>query len=98
APVLRSLFAAVAGPIDSLPYRLDLLDSPIPFAVGASEAVAVFHIGSIIDAGLRHRQGRIVYHLISSDTAYLDSDERRPLEQTGARFYPTPALYLQELI
>jgi hypothetical protein len=96
APLIRSLLSAVAEPMRPLPYRLDVLDTPTPFLIEPSEAAAVFHIGSLFEAGLRHRRGRVVYHLISSDTSYLDADERRPLEAMGARFYPTPELWLQE--
>jgi ATP-dependent DNA helicase RecQ len=96
APLLRTLLAAVANPMQRFAYRLDVLDSPIPFLVDPAESVAVFHIGSILGVGLRHRRGRVIYHLITSDTAYLDPDERRPLEGSGAQFYPTPDLWLQE--
>lgn len=96
APILRSLFATIVGPTQPIAYRLDVIDGAIPFLIEPSESVAVFHIGSLLDVGLRHRRGRVMYHLITSDTAYLDPDERRPLEGTEAQFYPTPDLWLQE--
>jgi RecQ family ATP-dependent DNA helicase len=96
APILHSVFRAVVDPSQPTDYRLDVLDSATPFLLDPLEQVVVFHVGELLDVGLRYRRGRVVYHLVTSDTAYLDHDERRPLEAAGAQFYPTTELWLQE--
>jgi len=96
APVLRSVFRAVADPSEPTAYRVDVMDGPIPFLLDPSEELVVLHVGELSEEGLRQRRGRVVHHLMTSDTAYLDHDERRPLEAAGAQFYPTPELWLQE--
>jgi hypothetical protein len=59
--------------------------------------MAVIHAGRVIEAALRLQLGARVVHLVTAETPHLDSRQRRPLEQEGVPYYPSPDFWAPEI-
>jgi ATP-dependent DNA helicase RecQ len=94
--VLPTLMRAIDETFEaatSPPYRVDAFDPVYPPIFASSESGAVLHAGTLINAALELRIGARIVHLITSETPHLDTEKRRPLEQEGVSYYPSPEFW-----